>query len=193
MMEWSDAEVDTMPDSSLTKRALSLALKELMEEKPFRKIHVGDICDKCNMNRQSFYYHFKDKYDLVIWIFDSDFLPLFQQNSNDMDVLESVAQVCDVLYRNRSFYRCAFSVQGQNSLNEHMREISGPTLQARLCAIMPGKEIPPFYISFITDAILAAIIRWISAEDCCPPKQFIEELASCVMVLADYVISQYGK
>ena len=52
-----------MADSNLTKRALSAALKELMNEQPFVKISVGDICERCEMNRKSFYYHFKDKYD----------------------------------------------------------------------------------------------------------------------------------
>ena len=58
-----------MADSNITKRALAAALKELMEQKPFSKINVAEICEKCGMNRKSFYYHFKDKYDLVNWIF----------------------------------------------------------------------------------------------------------------------------
>ena len=45
------------------------ALKGLMAEMPFEKINVSQICERCGMNRKSFYYHFKDKYDLVNWIF----------------------------------------------------------------------------------------------------------------------------
>ena len=58
-----------MADSNITKNALATSLKKLMREKPFEKISVSDICDDCGMNRKSFYYHFKDKYDLVNWIF----------------------------------------------------------------------------------------------------------------------------
>jgi len=49
-----------LADSTLTKKALASALKELMQEVPFEKINVGQICEKCDMNRKSFYYHFKD-------------------------------------------------------------------------------------------------------------------------------------
>lgn len=49
-----------MADSNITKRALAAALKELMEEKAFDKISVGDICEKCDMNRKSFYCHFRE-------------------------------------------------------------------------------------------------------------------------------------
>ena len=65
-----------MPDANITKTALASSMKRLMKEKPFSKISVIDICDGCGMNRKSFYYHFKDKYDLVNWIFYIDFIGL---------------------------------------------------------------------------------------------------------------------
>nr|WP_318682878.1 TetR family transcriptional regulator [uncultured Acetatifactor sp.] len=63
-----------LADSNITKRALSSAFKELLESRPFSKISIGDICEKCEMNRKSFYYHFKDKYDLVNWIYYTEFV-----------------------------------------------------------------------------------------------------------------------
>lgn len=63
-----------MADSNITKNALAVSMKKLMEKKPFSKISVGDICEDCGMNRKSFYYHFRDKYDLVNWIFYVDFI-----------------------------------------------------------------------------------------------------------------------
>ena len=63
-----------MADSNITKNALASSLKSLMEQKPFQKINVNDICEGCGMNRKSFYYHFKDKYDLVNWIFYTEFV-----------------------------------------------------------------------------------------------------------------------
>ena len=71
-----------MPDSSLTKRALAQAIKELMNEKPLVKISIADIVDRCQMNRQSFYYHFRDKYDLVNWIFYTELITELQNSSN---------------------------------------------------------------------------------------------------------------
>ncbi len=50
-----------MTDSNITKKALAAALKDLMKTTSFEKISIQDICEKCHMNRKSFYYHFKDK------------------------------------------------------------------------------------------------------------------------------------
>ena len=42
-----------MADSNITKRALAAALRELMEEVPFDKIQVAQICERCGMSRWS--------------------------------------------------------------------------------------------------------------------------------------------
>lgn len=55
--------------SQTTKRALAASLKKLLGEKPLDKITVIDIVEDCGVNRQTFYYHFKDIYDLVEWTF----------------------------------------------------------------------------------------------------------------------------
>lgn len=51
--------------SQITKRALASSLKKMMEKKPLSKITVTDLTRECGINRHTFYYHFKDIYDLV--------------------------------------------------------------------------------------------------------------------------------
>ncbi len=57
---------------SSTKEALGAALKELLAEKPIEKITIKDIVSICGVNRQTFYYHFNDVYDLLEWVFEED-------------------------------------------------------------------------------------------------------------------------
>ena len=52
--------------SNITKRALEQSLKNLLLKKPLTKITISDITADCGMNRMTFYYHFKDIYDLVL-------------------------------------------------------------------------------------------------------------------------------
>ncbi|MDD2969568.1 MAG: TetR family transcriptional regulator, partial [Lachnospiraceae bacterium] len=40
-----------------TKNAIAYAFKELLLEKPINKITINDIAEKCEINRQTFYYH----------------------------------------------------------------------------------------------------------------------------------------
>ena len=57
-----------MMSSLTTKKAIAYTFKDLLKEKPFNKITVNDISNQCNINRQTFYYHFQDIPDLVEWI-----------------------------------------------------------------------------------------------------------------------------
>ena len=47
-----------------TKAAFADALKKMMSVKPMEKITVKDLVEICGVNRQTFYYHFDDIYDL---------------------------------------------------------------------------------------------------------------------------------
>ena len=60
-----------MPRSNQTKRLLAQSLQEIMATTPLEKISVNDIVDHAGVGRNTFYYHFEDKYDLVNWYFQN--------------------------------------------------------------------------------------------------------------------------
>ena len=52
----------------MTKMLLKDALIELMEEIPFRKISIKDICEQADLNRTTFYLHYADQEALEHYI-----------------------------------------------------------------------------------------------------------------------------
>ena len=74
--------------SQVTKRALENSLKHLLLKKPLNKITIGDITEDCGINRMTFYYHFKDIYDLVEWVCLEDAKKaLDQKKTHDTDLV----------------------------------------------------------------------------------------------------------
>lgn len=53
--------------ASITKNMISDAFLDLTKEKDIDKITVKDIVEKCNITRQTFYYHFQDIMDVIEW------------------------------------------------------------------------------------------------------------------------------
>ena len=160
-----------MPDSQLTKKALSAAMKKLMEQKPMEKIRIKEIVGLCNMHRQSFYYHFKDKYDLVNWIFYTEFIESIQ------DLLENPSwelfeKMCEFFYENRVFYSNALQVTGQNSFSEYFNEVMQPIIASQVSDIFEEDPDKDFYAEFLTDAIRVAITKWLSEGAKIPPGKF---------------------
>ena len=66
--------------SDITKRAISASLKKILCEKNLSKITVQDIADDCGINRQTFYYHFQDIYDLMEWTCIEDAEKVLKEN-----------------------------------------------------------------------------------------------------------------
>lgn len=63
-----------------TKDAMAESLKELLQTKTLNQITVAEITAKCGMNRQSFYYHFKDVYFLAEYMFKNDIRNILDAN-----------------------------------------------------------------------------------------------------------------
>ena len=109
-----------MSNNMITKDALGKALKVLLEKKPLSKISVKDITEYCNISRNTFYYHFKDKYELINWIFYTDMLENVNSFNDPSKLTNSFVNVCKCLYANRKFYLACFQYIGQNSLYEYL-------------------------------------------------------------------------
>lgn len=180
-----------MADSNITKQALSKALKELMEDQSFEKISVSDICERCHMNRKSFYYHFRDKYDLANWTFDTEFVELIQKNELDIvhipnsfeERWDSIRIFCEYFYENRTFYRKLLSVEGQNSFPAHFREFIHQLLRLRLVSMFGQDDLPQMVHDFLTDGILCAIERWLLEKQCVPVDEFLDNMKKLLQVV----------
>ncbi|MPM20781.1 hypothetical protein SDC9_67217 [bioreactor metagenome] len=58
--------------SSPTKRVLAESFIKLLGTRPLNKITVKEIVEEAGVNRQTFYYHFTDVFDLMRWIFEGE-------------------------------------------------------------------------------------------------------------------------
>ena len=71
--------------SELTKRAIQESFKKLLSNQPLDKITVKNITDDCGVNRNTFYYHYSDIYQLL----EEIFLTEAQKSVEKMEVGQS--------------------------------------------------------------------------------------------------------
>ncbi len=172
-----------MPDSSLTKRALARTMKELMARESFSKISVGEICGACGMSRKSFYYHFRDKYDLVNWIFDTEFIEVIQKCGFDSGV-SILNGMCRYFYEEKAFYRSALEIEGQNSFRDHFTEVITPLMYSIAQELFSDREDEEFFTTFFSDAFLASIVRWLTKGTPMPAEDYVARLRNLVQGLS---------
>lgn len=172
-----------MSDSNITKKALASSLKTLLKSKDFAKISVGDIAENCEMNRKSFYYHFQDKYDLVTWIFNTEFLAKSSKTA-DWQLLNGI---CDYLYQNRDFYKKIICIEGQNSFSEYFKGIISVLLKNNLKDITSDENFIEFYIEFFSDAILCAFKNWLINDKNRTALEFADMLKRCFLTISERI------
>ncbi len=98
-----------MSDSILTKTIIADTFRGIMAKKSFEKITISDITDQCGLNRQSFYYHFKDKYELLNWILFYEIIMPFSDGLNSNNWNEKLLDILFLIKENSRFYSNAFN------------------------------------------------------------------------------------
>lgn len=176
-----------MPDANITKNALASSMKKLMKEKLFEKISVIDICEGCGMNRKSFYYHFKDKYDLVNWIFYTDFIKTASKRSytNGWDLLTAVVELFS---SDRDFYKAALEIHGQNSFRDYFYEATVPIFSMFSEAMTSDTDSAVLDPHYFTDAFLVIMYRWLSQKTDQSPEEFIESLKNVLVKIGKDIV-----
>jgi AcrR family transcriptional regulator len=67
-----------------TRRWLKEALRELLKEKPYQKIKIGEIVYKAEVARPTFYLHFSSKDELLLSLFDEMFANFKEALHNEL-------------------------------------------------------------------------------------------------------------
>lgn len=89
--------------SKITKIAMAQALKKLLIVKDLDKITINDISNECGINRQTFYYHFRDIYDLLEWIFANEVVEKIERETTIDNWQEQFMYVLNYMLENKFF------------------------------------------------------------------------------------------
>ena len=106
-----------MANSEQTKRALADGLRLALKKREYGDITVADITDCSGMSRNTFYYHFRDKEELVDWVFQTDLKPVIRAAEKSANWTELLGMVLDVAEKNREFYAEVLTSQGYASFS----------------------------------------------------------------------------
>lgn len=105
--------------SALTKTALANSLKALMAVKPLPKISVREIVENCGLNRQTFYYHFQDVYDLLEWIVNQEVVTTMKENDNFLSWHEAAIYLLKYIQNNESLTLCILHSVNRESIKRY--------------------------------------------------------------------------
>lgn len=152
-----------MATTMITRQHIATTLQTLMEDTSFSRITVANLCEACYVSRKTFYYHFRDKFDLLAWIFQQECGNVMTQEHYNgfWDFYSSLA---DYLVGKRPFYRNVFSSEGRvfflRVLRSYMREMF-PKFMDTLTLPVGSTAQCGDCIDFLCTTFAASLEEWI--------------------------------
>lgn len=150
-----------------TKKAISEVFWQLLEEKPYNKITVQNIVERCQVNRNTFYYHFQDIPDLTEYSIKEWTDQIIRANGNfelPINCLIPIAQ--ELTKRKHAFSHIYHSVCGE-TLIRNLNEISFHVVQSYIENATKSTGLPPedkaVLIRYYKCTFTGIVLDWLDA------------------------------
>ena len=139
-----------MSNSDFTKFMIARGFKQLLETNSFLNISVGDIAQHCKISRNTFYYHFRDKYDVISWIFYTEITPLIGDTMSIDQWGRGMRTLCHYMQENKSFYINVLQFEGQNSFADCLMDFYQNLVRTLILNAGGDQLLKPNQIKFIS-------------------------------------------
>ena len=110
--------------SQINKRALSASLKNLLLQKPLSKITINDIAEDCGINRMTFYYHFKDIYDLIEWNCEEDASRALAGQKTYDTWQQGLLQIFEAVLQNKPFIMNVYHSVSREQVENYLYKLT---------------------------------------------------------------------
>lgn len=169
---------DTMSD--ITKRALEASLKHLLQEKPLEKITINDITEDCGISRMTFYYHFKDIYDLIEWSCDEDAHRLLKGKESYDTWQAGYLRIFQTVQENKTFFLNVYHSLSRELVENYLYKLTFDLLMGVVEEQSAGLQVAKADKAFIANVykytLVGLMIEWIQGGMKAEPKEIVERL-----------------
>ena len=170
--------------SDLTKRALEQSLKNLLLQKPLHKITISDIADDCGINRMTFYYHFKDIYDLVEWSCQEDAAKALAGKKTYETWQQGFEQIFEAVLANKPFIMNVYHSVSREQVETYLYKLTYDLLEGVVEEQAQGmsvrQEDKAFIATLYKYMFVGLMLDWIKSDMKGDPALMVERLEQVI-------------
>lgn len=167
--------------SQVTKRALEASLKNLLLKKPLDKITINDITEDCGINRMTFYYHFKDIYDLIEWCCVEDAKKALEGKKTYDTWQQGFLQIFEAVLDNKPFILNVYHSVSREQVEIYLYKLTYDLLigvvEEKSAGMNVREEDKRFIADFYKYAFVGLMLDWVRHDMKGNPHRIIEELS----------------
>ena len=167
--------------SQITKRALAESLKKLLLEKPLDRITVSDITEDCGVSRMTFYYHFKDVYDLIEWTWLQEAERALDGQKTYDTWQQGFLQIFQLVQENRAFVMNLYHSISREQVERYLYRLTYQLLigvvEEKSAGMSVRDEDKKFIADFYKYAFVGLMLDWIRGGMKGEPQVLIDRLS----------------
>lgn len=167
-----------------TKQALARSLKTLLLQKPLNKVTINDITDSCGINRMTFYYHFKDIYDLVEWICIEDARKVLSEKQTCDTWQQEFLNFFEAVQKNKPFIMNVYRSIHQEQVEKYVKPLMDHLILNVINEEPLSNQVPEEDKAFIAQVFsymfVGLMLDWIKTDMREDPKRIVDRFATLI-------------
>lgn len=162
-----------------TKQALAQSLEKQLQTKNIDKITINDITKECGINRMTFYYHFKDIFDLADWAFRRKYLSILI-TANPDNWAEGLDSLFEYVQSHKQVIMNMYNSTYRDNFEAYFMRITEKMFAALLTRLsldnMTSEKNIRFITKYHTTALTGLLIRWLREGMKESPEKILPDL-----------------
>ena len=181
--------------SNITKKALASSLKKILSKKEFNKITINDITEDCGVNRQTFYYHFKDIYDLLEWVYTNEATKALGEKKTYETWQQGFKQIFQYIVNNKEFVLTTFNSVSREYLERYLYNevylLLIGVVEEKAKGIPVREKDKSFIADFYKYAFVGIVLDWIKSGMKEESDKIIERLNKLIYGNMEEALERY--
>ena len=181
-----------------THKLILEALLDLTIQKGFAAISVSDIAKRAEINRTTFYRHYRDKFDLLNQYAQSVYAiletpsrvrPSRSAEDYGRELIPGLIAVYEHIRSNAKFYRIMLGKNGDPQFTDQIRQY----IQKRIKRTLPSglqvdENYMDFYLNYRSSATLGAVVWWLEHDMPYTPEEMVAQTLEIETAILDSVL-----
>lgn len=181
-----------------TQKFIMSTFMQLLENESLDKITVRDIVEECEINRNTFYYHYSDIYDLLDDVFRVETEKFLEQDVDDNTTFgEEYARAAQFVLKYRKAILHIYDSKKRDVLENYLETLAFSFINRFIKKESEGYVLSDddvdYITGFYTHAIVGNTIEWIKRKLPSGQERFIARTAGTFNATVKDMIEQCVK
>lgn len=154
--------------SQLTQRAITESTFKLAAKRPINKIPVRDIVNDCGITRNTFYYYYRDIYDVLDRAFREEINKLIDAAGDFKAYDEALFNLGEFIVTHKSVLTNIYVAVGDKKMKTYLYDKLHKTVMSYIKAEAEGLSLAQGDIEIIAvfyeEAIGGLLVRWLRGD-----------------------------